>query len=567
MGGRTLFSGGTVLTMTGEAADAVLVEDGRIVAAGDAASLDDMAGANAARVDLAGATLMPGLVDAHPHLLHFSSLAIGTCQLFDARDHEDIVTRIRNHCTILPPGMWALCSPVGEPHYFLRRSWRDLAEGVLPDRHALDRAAPDRPVLIQAWAPVTPNIAVLNSAALHEAGITADTPDKVCGVTIMKDETGQPTGHLEGPVNNYYTDDPFWLSIMAHVGAPPDWLWEAGARAGLAAYNALGVTAGYESHAMEPAHIEAYRKIRADGGLTVRIAATMDAADLAFDPTKVPNDEALLARLHLAKAWENRTDPLFRFNGITLSRGGPCWPGYLRQHKAYPGPDGVPTNGKTFLPHEVEHLVIRYCLAHDLRFNMVLGGDRDADDLLQSLDALTSGMDTAALDWVVQHVLMLTDDQCRRIAEFGFHVTTSPGFVWGKGALYRERLGEAALDNFVPARKLIDMGAGVSFGSDWGPDNPFEQMQFAETQAFCGEGTCAHRHHHKVTRAEALKAYTVNAARAMQWKDIGAIAPGCHADFAIVDRDPLSCAVEDLAGTKVLATVLGGEAVHDTGVM
>jgi hypothetical protein len=569
MGGRRLFSGGTVLPMTAGAdeAEAVLVEDGRILAVGEAAALGDMAGAGAARIDLAGATLMPGLIDAHPHLLHFASLAIATCQLFDARDHADIINRIRNHCTILPPGMWALCSPIGEPHYFLRRSWRDLAEGVLPDRHVLDRAAPDRPVLIQAWAPVTPNIAVLNSAALHEAGISSDTPDKVCGVTIHKDAQGEPTGHLEGPVNNYYTDDPFWLSIMAKVGAPPDWLWEAGALAGLKAYNALGVTGGYESHAMEPAHIEAYRKIRGDGGLTVRIAATMDASDLTFDPTNVPDDNALFARLQLAKSWEEKADPLFRFNGITLSRGGPCWPGYLRQNKAYPGPDGVLTNGKAFLPHEVEYLVIRYCLAHDLRFNMVLGGDRDADELLQTLDALTSGMDTAALDWVVQHVLMLTDAQCRRIAEFGFHVTTSPGFVWGKGALYRERLGEAALENFVPARKLIDLGASVSFGSDWGPDNPFEQMQFAETQEFCGEGTCAHRHAHKITRKESLRAYTVNAARVMQWQDIGAIAPGFHADFAIVDRNPLVCAVEDLAGTKVLATVLGGAAVHDTGVM
>ena len=567
MSGRTLFSGGTVLTMTGKPTDAVLVEDGRIVAAGDAATLSDRAGASAKRVDLAGATLMPGLVDAHPHLLHFSSLALGTCQLFDARDHEDIVTRIRNHCAILPPGMWALCSPVGEPHYFLRRSWRDLAEGVLPDRHVLDRAAPDRPVLIQASAPVTPNIAVLNSAALREAGITSETPDKVAGVTIVKDAAGEPTGHLEGPVNNYYTDDPFWLSIMAHVGAPPDWLWEAGALAGLAAYNALGVTAGYESHAMEPAHIEAYRKIRGDGALTMRIAATMDAADLAFDPTKVPDEASLLARLDLAKSWEEKRDPLFRFNGITLSRGGPCWPGYLRQNAPYPGPDGTLTSGKTFMPHEVEMLVVRYCLDHDLRFNMVLGGERDADEFLATMDALTKDIDAAQLDWVVQHVLMLTGDHCRRIAELGLAVTTSPGFVWGKGALYRERLGEAALANFVPARKLIDFGASVAFGSDWGPDNPFEQMQFAETQEFCNEGTCTHRHHHRITREESLKACTVNAARAMQWSDIGALAPGFHADMIVVDRDPSTCPVEDLADTKVLATFLGGEAVHDTGVM
>tara|TARA_R110000868_G_scaffold104450_2_gene287582 strand:- start:743 stop:2479 length:1737 start_codon:yes stop_codon:yes gene_type:complete len=571
---RTLIAGGPVLTMNPAqpTADAVLIEDGVLIAVGDAANLGDMAGADAKRIDLAGAVLMPGLIDSHPHLLHFASLTMATCQLFDARDHADIVARIKNHCMILPPDQWAICSPVGEPHYFIRRGWRDLAEGVLPDRYVLDRAAPDRPVIIQAWAPVTPNIAVLNSAALRAVGISSDTPDQVGGVRIVKDKHGEPTGHLEGPVNNYYSDDPFWLSILGHIGAPPDWLWEAGALNGLAAYNALGVTGGYESHAMEPAHIEAYRKICGDGRLTMRIAATMDATDLTFDPTKPTDEATVLARLALAKSWENRSDTHFRFNGITLARGGPCWPGYLRQHKAYPAPDGTMTNGKAFVPREIELIVLRYCLEHDLRFNMVLGGDKDADELLQSLAETTGGMDTAALDWVVQHVLMLTAAQCKRIAEFGFHVTTSPGFVWGKGALYRERLGAAALDDFVPARRLMELGANLAFGSDWGPDNPFEQMQMAETQEFCVRGACSHtpaehRAHHQVTRMQALNAYTRNAARVMQWEGIGAIKAGYAADLIVVDGNPLTCPVEKLSELQVQLTLLGGKPVFDRGVI
>ena len=344
---------------------------------------------------------------------------------------------------------------------------------------------------------------------------------------------------------------------MAHVGAPPDWLWEAGALAGLAAYNALGVTAGYESHAMEPAHIEAYRKIRGDGALTMRIAATMDAADLAFDPTKVPDEASLLARLDLAKSWEEKRDPLFRFNGITLSRGGPCWPGYLRQNAPYPGPDGTLTSGKTFMPHEVEMLVVRYCLDHDLRFNMVLGGERDADEFLATMDALTKDIDAAQLDWVVQHVLMLTGDHCRRIAELGLAVTTSPGFVWGKGALYHVAASGSARRrspiSCPPASSSTSAPASPSAPTG-ARTIPSSSMQFAETQEFCNEGTCTHRHHHRITREESLKACTVNAARAMQWSDIGALAPGFHADMIVVDRDPSTCPVEDLADTKVLAT-------------
>ena len=65
------------------------------------------------------------------------------------------------------PGEWIMTTPVGEPHFFVTRSWRDLAEGRLPDRHVLDRASREHPVMIQAWAPVTPNVMRLQQ---HGAG-------------------------------------------------------------------------------------------------------------------------------------------------------------------------------------------------------------------------------------------------------------------------------------------------------------------------------------------------------------------------------------------------------------
>src|SRR4029453_6434428 len=106
-------------------------------------------------------------------------------------------------------GTWIRTTPVGEPHYFIRRSWRDLAEGYLPDRHVLDRATTAHPVLLAAWAPVTPNVCALNSAGLRALGIDHETPDRVENVTIEKDARGAPTGILAGSVNNYYTNDPF----------------------------------------------------------------------------------------------------------------------------------------------------------------------------------------------------------------------------------------------------------------------------------------------------------------------------------------------------------------------
>ena len=66
----------------------------------------------------------------------------------------------------------------------------------------------------------------------------------------------------------------------------------------------------------------------------------------------------------------------------------------------------------------------------------------------------------------------------------------------------------------------------------------------------------------KVSREEAVRMWTCDAARALDWEGIGSLAPGSHADLLIVDRDTLSCPIEDLAATKVLKTVLGGEIVH-----
>jgi predicted amidohydrolase YtcJ len=106
--------------------------------------------------------------------MHYSVIAEPLVDLGDAVDLADIAARITAHAANIPAGQWIMATPVGEPHYFLRRSYRDLTQGQLPDRTIMDAAAPNPPVFIQAWAPVIPNTCVLNTAGLRRLGVTRD---------------------------------------------------------------------------------------------------------------------------------------------------------------------------------------------------------------------------------------------------------------------------------------------------------------------------------------------------------------------------------------------------------
>lgn len=565
----TLYSGGRILVLDDETppAEALVVRKGRVAGLGAAAEMASLAGPSARRVPLDGATVMPGLIDTHPHLLHFGAFAELLVDLADARDHDDIVARVRRRAAETPAGEWIMATPVGEPHYFLRRSWRDLAEGCLPDRHVLDRATRVHPVFIQAWAPVIPNVCALNSAGLAALGIDRETPGRVENVWIEKDARGEPTGRLTGSVNNYYTDDAFMNGLLRQVPLLQPAAILPGTRRAMAAYNRLGVTTVYEGHAMGRPELAAYGALRAEAALTVRVLTALEAESYGLPWTRPLSMAEFDEHLTDALAMTERTDEWLRADGVTLSRGGPCWPGFLRMHDPYRGPYGEPTTGVTFVEPAKEERALRFCATRGLRLNFIGAGYRDHDDFLSRAEAVAA--DVPAIrerGWILQHAYLVTAEQARRYAALGFRVTTSMSFSWGKGDILADRIGPHVWPDLVPLRRLLDAGMVVGCGTDWGPKNVFEHVQLAETHRFGGSGHRNDGPAQKVTRREALRMWTRDAARVLGWSGIGTLAPGSHADLIIVDRDPLTCPLDDLPTTRVLRTIVGGRTVFDAGV-
>ena len=567
---RTLIFGGPILTQNEvrETHEALVLEGDTILATGTLEDMRSLAGSSACKIDVDGATVMPGIIDNHPHFLHLAAFDALCVELYDARDHDDIRSRIRERAAVTPAGGWIVTTPVGEPHYFIRRSWRDLSEGRLPNRYELDAAAPDHPVWIQAYAPQVPNISVMNSKALQVLGLGRDLPDIVDDVWIEKDERGELTGIFRGSVTNYYNSSTFWMTrVISQMPSLPEDIWYWGGLAGQVRAAKQGVTACYEAHAMDASHIAAYQRVRDEGRMTMRVLAALDVAPSAFDFGLNLTEEGAYKNFELALKLSQTSDPYYRVNGISLVRGGGAWSGFLRIDQTYKDPYGRPTKGHAFVPQNIERAAIEFSLRNDVRLNMVQGGYQDHREFLESLEPFLAQWDVQAREWIMQHNILIDEKTIERYAKLNFHFTSSASFCWGKGDLYQERIGEHVLKDLVPIGKMMASGANVGLGSDWGPASTFEHMVLAETREFAGSGRRHLGPGNAITRQQALDAWTLNNARLMQWDGIGALKPGYKADIAIVDRNILTCGLDELAKTQVLRTVMGGKDVFDTGVI
>ncbi len=558
----TIFTNATVLTCdeAGTATDAIAIGGGRVLAVGDETTVRATAGPHARRVDLGGATVLPGFIDTHPHLMHFGALAEPLVDITGARSHADIVDRIAARAAMLAPGQWIMTTPVGEPHYFVRRSWRDLAEGVLPDRAVLDRAAPGHPVFIQAWAPVVPNVCAMNSLALQRLGITAATADRVDNVWIDKDDTGQPTGLLHGSVTNYYCDSPFMTDLLRKLPLLEATATLRGTERAMHAANATGVTTVYEAHLMTPTLIEVYRRLRRRDRLTLRVQCAPEAEPVGVPWADPAQPEDYLERLAHARDLTDRTDDLFRVDGLSISPYGPCWPGFTQMREPYLNPYGDKTFGRIVIePSKVEQ-TIGFCHDHGVRLNIVTSGLAELDSHFTQLENLAGPPRTPdGRPWILQHFYFAEPGLVARAAALGLDITTTMSFSWGKGEMVRERFGEHLLTDFIPLARLLDAGLHVAAGTDWGPKNVFEHIALAVEPRYGASGAAAATP--GISRRRALDMWTRDAAHVIGWDGIGALTPGNHADLLVVDRNPLTCPLEDLPATEIIATVLAGRTV------
>lgn len=510
-------------------ARALVVEGDRIGYVGEPEGARAYAPA-ASEVDLGGATVLPGFVDGHAHVL-MSGQAQLRAQLTDAADLAGIQRRV---------AAWAAEHPAAPR--VLGRGWLyDAVPGATPTRAMLDAAVPDRPVYLDAndyhsvW---------MNSAALAELGITARTADPIGG-RIEREQDGAPSGHLVETA----AQDIVWPFIEA---ATSDGDRDRGLTAAVRGYRSSGVTGAVDMALDEPALAAMVRAEQA-GTLELRVAAHW----------LIPRGGDHLAQIRRAAELARRhRSSLLRVTGVKFIVDGVIDGCTASMGAAYA--DG--SNADPIWEPEVLQPAVAAADAAGLQVAMHAIGDHAVRIALDAIEYAATTNGPRPRRHRIEHLEYVDEADIPRLAELG--VTASMQPVHADPAIrdnWAAVLGDARADHGFRWPAMTAAGARLVFGTDapTAPHQPLPNMFVASTRRSALQpGLPALQPELAVPIAEAIRHGTADAAwaaRAEPWQ--GRLIAGMLADLAILEHDPFNDE-RGLLRSGQVNTLLGGRAAR-----
>jgi predicted amidohydrolase YtcJ len=514
-------------------ATAVAIKDGRFVAVGSDDEVRGLAGFGTTVEDLGGAAVIPGLIDAHNHLLNTGQV-LNQVQLYDCRTIDEILRRVAERTSRTPPGRW-----------ILGRGWDEslLAEKRHPTRHDLDRVSPDHPVVIhRVW-----NKLIANSAALRLTGITRETPDPPADVlyagSFERDNDGEPTGLFRDRAKDL---------ILRHVPKPTEDELIAAIETACRAYNAVGLT-GVAEPGLYPQEIRAFHRAKREGKLTVRVEMLM--AGWGFGLAEEEN--ALKERFAAVGVEGGFGDELLRLEGIKFMPDGGVGDRTARMYTPY---RGEPENRGSWVV-EPERLTELIRWVHDLGWSIDTHtcGDEAQDVVVRAYAAAQEANPKPWLRHRVHHAYFPTAEALRLMAKHMFPAVVSNPFLVNLGESFVASLGEARAARIMPMRTYLDAGVPLAGSSDSSVSdfNPWAGMYGAVARTTVAGRVLGEEE--RITPREALRSYTIGGAYATGLERVkGSIEPGKIADLVVLPRDPLAVSPDELNAMQPIATLLGG---------
>lgn len=546
-------------------ARAVAIKDGKFLAVGSYKTAGRYAGPLTKKIDLKGKTVLPGLIDDHPHMLKNMIANDITVDVSGLHSISEIKERIAKAASSKKPGEWILCSAVGDPPDYMGLPGL-FKEKRWPTRWDLDEAAPDNPTFIQAVGSVwAPHPAILNSLGLKLLGVTKETPDEERGLIFMRDEkTGEPNGQMERA--HIWNDGKLFWKLTAMLPSPTFEQSLNGIRAAMRKWNAVGVTTVYEAHNITPMHVRLAKELENRKQLTTRILLTYEVPKQLGD-APAGQVEKWVSDIASYSAGQGFGNDWLRIGGITASLDGPVQLGVAVMREPYIGPFGETTSGVQMFSNERLKEICLLAAKHNVRMNVQFAGSKTTDIALDTYEWVNKQIPINGRRWIFQHVQHPTKEQIERYKELGIHSTAVVGFEYTKGKeTFVRRAGGGrtdALETLMPFRWFFDTGAVIGNGTDGAHYEPMWNFWQLLTRMDGRTGEILMTPAKKISREEAVRLYTSENARVLFWEDkIGSIEKGKLADLVVLDNDILLCPVDAIKDTKVSVTMIGGEIVY-----
>lgn len=507
---------------------AFAVRNGRFSYVGTAAGALAQRGPHTRVLDLTGATVLPGLIDAHLHLTGVG-LALHEVDLFHVSNLDELIRRT------------VAFAKASKDTWIQGEGWdQNLWPGKeFPTHQALSAAMPEQPVALDR---VDGHALFVNAKAMQLAGVTKATADPPGG-KILRDADGNPTG--------VFIDNATGL-IYRVIPPPSHEQLRRAAAAAIGECHRWGITAIGEARTSAAA-LEVFHEMGRNGTLLLRNYTRLeDDADLITSHM----ERGQINGAYNGRLWV-RGIKLFA-DGALGSRGAAL----LEPYSDDPKNTGLLRVSKTHIQD-----VAQRALRAAFQVSVHAIGDRANRMVLDAYEAALLNTPRSDHRLRIEHAQVLSPQDIPRLAKLGLiasmqttHQISDMG--WAQG-----RLGPQRIKGAYAWRSLLDTGVIIANGTD----APVEAVNSLRTfhsaiarQNEANEPPGGWYPEQRMTREEALRSMTIWAARAnFQENVIGSITTGKYADFVVMDRDWMSAPPEAIMGTKILSTFFDGKLVYD----
>lgn len=488
-------------------AQALLIEDARIRAVGN---FDELRKAHpqARTVDLGEATVLPGLIDAHGHVLGLG-LALSRVDLVGTRDKAEVIARLKAHEQKLPEaGSWLL------GRGWDQNDWAGEAKRF-PSASDLDEAFPDRPVVLER---VDGHATWINTAAMARISRSLDGNWQPEGGRIERDDVGQATGILIDAASAF---------IESKLPAVTATERKRAYRLAFAQLLAAGLT-GVHDAGTSLEDLAVLQELADAGELPLRLTAMADG------------DGAALARLckeglyaHPSGRLNMRTVKLYA-DGALGSRGAALLADYSDAHG---------NQGLLVMSEPALRKAIGKAAKCGVQVATHAIGDRANRLVLDLYEALAGPDKRGRRRWRIEHAQVLAPEDLGRFASLGVIASMQPTHATSDMPWAAARLGPQRVLGAYAWRDLREAGTRLALGSDFPVESHQPLLGLAAAisrQDRTDQPAGGWYPNQRLTTFEAVRGFTADAAWAgFAENEVGQLKAGMRADFVVLARDPL----------------------------